>query len=41
MAKRGKRVVLRYREVMPGRKPLGASGADPTVIRFLTDGMEI
>jgi len=41
MAKRGKRVVPRYREVMAGHKPLGARGVDPTVVKFLTDGMEI
>jgi hypothetical protein len=30
-----------YREIMPGHKPLGASGANPTVVKFLTDGMAI
>jgi len=30
-----------YREIMPGHKLLGASGANPTVVKFLTDGMAI
>jgi hypothetical protein len=30
-----------YREITPGHKPLGASAANPTVVKFLTDGMAI